>query len=124
MPIIFSFQVSTNGLITFNYRYAGSRVQSLPRTSFPTVPLITPLWTSFIKQDEGILFRRITYEDTDLGWAKDMLTNTSTGFSNFHPTVAVIVTWLDFSLPNEDDVVSLRLARPSKKQYSGVSENL
>lgn len=93
-------QVSTNGLITFNYGFAQPRVQGLPRTSFPTVPLITPLWTSFITQDEGILFRRITSDPVHLAWAKTILTRKNIDLADFQPLVTVIVTWLDFNLPN------------------------
>ena len=65
---------------------------------------MTPLWTTFVSQNEGILFRRITYDAVNLGWAKEMLVKYNLDLEMFEPSVAVIVTWLDYNLPTSSFV--------------------
>ena len=84
------------------------------------VPLITPLWTAFIDQELGILFRRITYDAIHLAWAKDMLLEYNIELDSFEPLVAVIVTWLDFDLPTSTpQSVSIALCMPHLCMHNG-----
>ena len=99
-------QLFDNGIVSFinSGGVLSNRVQSLPRVVYPLIPIVVPLWTTFIPQTQGILFRRITYEPSQLAWVKSTITHQNPDLQEYEPSVAVIITWHDFVLPNEESV--------------------
>lgn len=87
-------------MIIFNYHYASFSVESLPRTSFPVLPLIAILWTTFVPQSDGILFIRETDDPENLDWARQLILSQNPDLEDFQPSLAFIVTWHEFMLPN------------------------
>lgn len=58
-------------------------------------PIIAPLWcdfhSSFISGSK--FYRSYTQDKEILGRVKEMIANASTRYSDYQPTLAVIVTW-------------------------------
>ena len=99
-------QLSDNGIVSFSGTAGvlSNRVQSFPRVVYPLIPTVVPLWTTFIPQTQGILFRRITEESFQLSWVKSAITHQNPDLQDYEPSVAVIITWHDFVLPNGETV--------------------
>ena len=99
-------QVVPNGLISFEYDIISHQVQEFPRTNYPLVPAVASLWTEYIEQNQGILFRRITYDPLELSWVREMIVSQNPDLSDYQPSVAIVVTWHNLMLPNGQSVSS------------------
>ena len=98
----FFLQLAGNGLVTFVFDLVSYQVQRLPRIVYPVIPIIAPLWTTFVPQTFGTVFRRITSDPVQLSWVKSLILLQNPHLQDYEPTVAIIATWHDFVLPNSD----------------------
>ena len=86
-------------MIGFGFTLLSYQVRSLPREAYPLIPVMAPLWTTFVPQSFGSIFRRITYDPVELIWAKQIIVEGNAAFFDYQPLVAVVITWHDFVLP-------------------------
>ena len=93
-------QVMSNGLISFHSEVTSSEVQAFPRTAHPLLPVVAPLWTAFTDQNNGKLLHRITTDEVQLSWVREMIIRQNPALSDYQPSVAAIATWQNFVLPN------------------------
>ncbi len=97
----FLMQISTNGLILFDHdnQFQSYAPSSFPRTSPPFLPLVAPLWADFNFRDFGTIFYRLAADNSTLESVTDIIRSTTTGnYSEFRPTLAVVVTWFQSKL--------------------------
>lgn len=102
-------QINSNGLIVFHWYLQSSQLQNFPRADYPITPIISPLWTPFVPQDNGILFRRNTSDPLTLSWVRRLILLQNPDLDEYEPLVALVVTWHNFVLPNRD-YVSLNIS--------------
>ena len=84
-------QVSTNGLIHFDDHFVSYVPCDFPCTQFP---VIAPLWTDLTFAINGLIYYRIAEDLATLDQVSEML---SDFHLDFHPTLALIVTWFESS---------------------------
>ena len=80
----------------FNFTLVSALAQAFSRTAYPVIPVVAPLWTTFIPQTSGSIFRRVTYDPVDLSWVKQMIVEQNANLTDYQPSVAVVVTWHNF----------------------------
>ena len=88
--------MSSNGLISFREGFNEFRVSRFPRISSCAVPLIAPLWADYNFRQGGKIYYRVTEDPATLAKAKEVITENN--FSEFSPTLCVIVTWAEATL--------------------------
>lgn len=104
-------QISTNGLISFDRNISQFRsytVASFPRRSPPYLPLIAPLWADFNFRDSGIIYYRLATDRNTLEAVADVITSLNPNYSEFRPTLAVVVTWFQSKFLRSEVEVSYR----------------
>ena len=102
-------QISTNGLILFDYddQFQSYALSVLPRRTQPYLPIIAPLWADFNFRDSGNVFYRLTTDSETLERVSSILKNlTGPSYSEFSPNLAVIVTWFQSKLLRSEMEVS------------------
>ena len=52
-------------------------------------PIIAPLWSDFV----GSVLYRTTTDSTTLNRTAELITEQNSAYSDYHPTLAVVVTW-------------------------------
>ena len=73
--------------------------------SRPFLPLIAPLWADFNFRDSGTILYRLATDNKTLAAVTEVIRNiTSMNYSEFRPTLAVIVTWLQSKLLRNEAV--------------------
>ena len=89
MLYICSFQISTNGIISFQ-----SEFDSFNPVPFPSspVPLIAPLWADFDFRERGRIYYRVTQDPQTLTKFSNIVSEENPNI-NYHPTLCVIMTW-------------------------------
>ena len=102
--MVLNIQASYNGLVTFVYDLLSPQVQSIPRTGYPLIPVVAPLWTRYTPQTLGSLFSRISYDSLDLNLVKQIISQQNPNLTDYSPSVAVIVTWHDYVLTTGEAV--------------------
>ena len=102
----YSLKPSSNGVMGFNFTLVSAHPQAFPRTAYPVIPVVAPLWTTFIPQTSGSIFRRVTYDPVELSWVKQMIVEQNANLTDYQPTVAVVVTWHDFIISDGGEPVS------------------
>ena len=93
-------QAMSNGLMSFIYDVISPGVQGFPRKTYPLVPIVASLWTPFIEQNQGRIYRRITNDSLALSWVREIILSRNPDLGDYQPTVAIVVTWHNFVLPN------------------------
>ena len=83
-------QVSNNGLILFGDTFARKRLNALPDFD---VPVIAPLWARFDFRDYGNVYHRASQEQTLLDAVASRIHETNPSYSDFRPTLCLVVTW-------------------------------
>ncbi len=102
-------QISTNGLISFDRNFSQFRsytVSPFPRTSSPYLPLIAPLWADFNFRDSGIIYYRLATDENTLEAVADVIASLNSDYSQFTPTLAVVVTWFQSKFLRSEAEVS------------------
>ena len=84
-----SFQISTNGVISFR-----SKFDSFNPVPFPSSlePLIAPLWADFDFRELGSIYYRVTQDPRILTKFSNIVSEKNPNI-NYHPTLCVIMTW-------------------------------
>ena len=97
------WQVSTNGLLSFEGPY-----QSFEPCHFPCTPepVITPLWTDLDFSSRGLIYYRASQDPDILTQVVDMITAVNPGLSEYQPKLALVVTWFD-ATPRKNESVCL-----------------
>ena len=72
--------------------------------SRPFLPLIAPLWADFNFRDSGTILYRLATDNKTLATVTEIIRNSNTNYSEFRPTLAVIVTWLQSKLLRSEAV--------------------
>ena len=98
-----SFQMSTNGIISFR-----SEFKSFDPVSFPSssVPLIAPLWTDFDFREVGSIYYRVTQDQKTLAKFSNIVSEKNPNFS-YHPTLCVIMTWHSATLYSKSYTITV-----------------
>ena len=104
-------QISTNGLISFESGFDSFETTSLPRSDPPFIPLIAPLWGDHDFRDSGTIFYRVISDSSLLEAVVRAITLQNPGYTDFRPTLAVVVTWFQTQFFASEDVVSNSLAQ-------------
>ena len=106
-------QVSTNGLISFRNSFSSFRSKSFSEsfTDFND-PIIAPFWTNLVPEDSvGSIYYRTTNDSVILDRLVNITTGFNPNFSNYQPSLAIIVTWENISLSIERSIqVSIFIA--------------
>ena len=92
----FSQQVSTNGLISFINEFSSYIPE--PLSNFFPFPIIAPLWMDLNPVDAGLVYYRTTMNASILERVVEMITDINSNYSDYRPSLAVIVTWDDVPL--------------------------
>ena len=72
--------------------------ESLSVGSAVPYSLITPLWIDLITTDAGSIYYRTTENASILDKVVEMITDVNSNYSDYQPSLAVIVTWDDVPL--------------------------
>ena len=99
-------QISTNGLILFDYddQFKSHAINFMfPRLGAPFIPIIAPLWVDLNFRDYGTIFYRVTRDESILNVIPSSL---HPDYLEFRPTLAVVVTWFQSKLLRNDVQVS------------------
>ena len=101
-------QISTNGLILFDYdnQFQSYAISVLPRRIRPYLPIIAPLWADFNFRDSGNVFYRLTTDSETLERVSSILKSIGPRYSDFSPTLALVVTWFQSKLLRSEAEVS------------------
>ena len=93
--IYLHFQASTNGFISFEQEIDlnSFAVREFPRPGSSLSPMIAPLWADFNFRDGGTLFYRVTGKLEILDAITKKLGEQNSEYLNYRPKQAVIVTW-------------------------------
>ena len=83
-------QVSNNGLILFGDTFTRKRLNALPDFD---VPVIAPLWSDFDFRDYGNVYHRASQDQTLLDAVASRIHETNPSYSDFRPTLCLVVTW-------------------------------
>ena len=83
-------QVSNNGLILFGESFTRKRLNALPDFD---VPVIAPLWADFDFRDSGNVYHRASQDQTLLDAVASRIHETNPSYSDFRPTLCIVVTW-------------------------------
>ncbi len=70
-------------------------MERFPRQLAPLLPLIAPLWADFNFREAGSLYYRVTNDSTTLRRATQEISRENQDFSNYSPTLAIVVTWFE-----------------------------
>ncbi len=102
--LIFVLQISTNGLILFGHadEFKSHAVTIFPRLGSPFLPLVAPFWVDLNFRDYGTVFYRMTDDSSILDAVTSRL---HSAYSEFTPTLAVVVTWFQSRLLRRDALV-------------------
>ena len=103
-------QASTNGFISFEHEIDlnSFAVRSFPRPGSSLSPMIAPLWADFNFRDGGTLFYRVTNEPEILGSLTNKLIEHNSAYMSYRPTEAVIVTWFQGRLLENNMQIMVR----------------
>ena len=96
-------QVSTNGLISFRNPFSSYNPISFSRnfTNFRD-PIIAPFWAYLISEDSvSSIYYRTTNDSAILDRIVNIITGFNQNFSDYQPSLAIIVTWEDVLLISE-----------------------
>ena len=85
-----TIQVSSNGILSFRDEFTEFRVSAFPIDS---VPLIAPLWGDYDFRQRGSISFRVASDEATLSRVTRIV-----NFSDFSPTLCVIITWNDASI--------------------------
>ena len=85
------FQVSTNGLLSFQSAFDSYTPCTFPCTS---IPIIAPLWTDLNINITGYVLHRTADDAATLEQVAEMISDINPKLDGFTPTLAVIITWL------------------------------
>ena len=86
------WQVSTNGLLSFE-----NPLNAYETCNFPCTPepVIAPLWTDLNFNSRGLIYYRTSQDPDVLNQVVDMIAAMDPGLSDYQPTLAVVATWFD-----------------------------
>ena len=78
--------------------------------SLPCAPeaIIAPIWTDLDFRGSGVMFYRTSQDPKILGQIASSIADVNPALSDYHPTLAVIVTWFE-ARSHFDDVCSTYL---------------
>ena len=76
--------------------------------------MIAPLWADFNFRNGGTLYYRIEVKQNVLDMISEKLAAQNQDYEAYSPTLAVIVTWFESTLFQEDIVVSIILCTSRK----------
>lgn len=94
-------KVSHNGLVSFEEYYHPSDIRSFPLTSLP-VPLIAPLWTTFLPTLSGPVYHRTAQDSDTLGKVAQMIIDENSELEGYTPSIAVIISWYEARFPEDE----------------------
>ena len=99
--------MSTNGFISVegDFNTDSFEVRNFPREGSSVFPVIAPLWADFNFREEGILYYRVTSDNTTLISIAERIAGHNSYYSDFRPTEAVIITWFQSRLFESDFMV-------------------
>ena len=98
------FQIAPSGVMSSTNAVLDlSTLNQLPRESPPLVPLIIPVWANF---RPFIISYRVTQDPDTLQQVVSMITSRNSDLSNYHPSLAVVVTVEDAQIDFTDVTVS------------------
>ncbi len=93
--IVIVTKVSSNGLLSFRTPYLAFPPRPFDRDfSEFSDAIIAPLWAGFRTTRFGSIFYRFTDNDTVLERVAEVISSRNSNYSNYQPTLAIIVTWL------------------------------
>ena len=101
--IYYLYQISTNGIISFQ-----SEFNSFNPVSFPSspVPLIAPFWADFDFRDTGRIYYRVTEDQKTMTKFSNILSKKNPNLI-YRPKLCVIMTWNSATFsPSERRIVS------------------
>ena len=86
--------MSTNGLISFRNPFSSLSPEPFTQsfTQFDD-PIIAPLWGNFYNFFGSNVFSRVTNSQETLEMVATQLRTVNQDFTDYNPTLAVIVTW-------------------------------
>ena len=96
-------------MFDYDEEFDSHAISCLPRVSRPYLPLVAPLWADFNFRDSGTIFYRVTTDNSTLEAVIGVIRSLNSNYSNFKPTMAVVVTWLQSELLRSTDEVSIRM---------------
>lgn len=99
-------QISTNGLVSFESAFKLHIPTSFPRRTGPFVPLIAPLWADFNFRDAGRIYYRVTNDSSTLDTVAEAISGKNDLYTEYKPTLAVVVTWFQSQPLGTDTAVS------------------
>ena len=70
-----------------------------------TLGMLAPLWADFNFRNGGTLYYRIEPDEYILQVITKKLAKQNPAYASFHPTVAVVVTWFESTLFQNEIVV-------------------
>ena len=85
-------QVSTNGLLSFEYEFTDYRACAPPCS---LVPIVAPMWVDLDFSHRGHIYYRASQDTALLEEVAGMIAEVNGGLGDFHPTLAVVVTWFE-----------------------------
>ena len=93
-----------SGLLSYHNEVLAPEVEAFPRTAYPLVPVMAPLWTESLSLRQGRIFFRNTSNQVQLSWVREMIVSRNPDLSDYQPSVAFVVTWHNLMLPNRQSV--------------------
>lgn len=64
--------------------------------------MIAPFWVDFTFRTSGAVYSRATNDQATLDQVAGMIANLNPGFSDYQPTLAVVITWFE-ARPRSDN---------------------
>ena len=98
-------QISTNGFVSFEEELVNSHIIPSRRALATIVPVVAPLWADFNFRDAGIIYYKVSYDETTLRQVAERLRRLSDAYRDFTPRVAVVVTWFRAHLLKTNSMV-------------------
>jgi len=89
---LYTSQVSTNGLISFNDSYTQGRTTKIPAENDV---IIAPYWTDLDITDGGNVFFKETTQPELLDYISTEVKSVAPSFTHFEAHWALIVTWVN-----------------------------